>query len=1442
MVSSGTPPTSMGAFRSLCILMFLSGAAVEPAYADHADDACPDTHINGGQSIEYEVTVRDTGQPVYDGMVLPTNTRLRIHGNATAYGHCEIYHPVIGGGCSQTSTENRYVAKIYTTFFAQAGVLNGFYSLGNIYAQNANGTTSTTHNVIDSHNADTTGPVEPSLSFSGLYRYHVRNDTIQTTCKIPPASIWAQPITVYAHDFATDEDLGCETTVGNPCHVKTGNKYQREVDTHGKTLPIVRHYNSKITGIDFGLGRGWLIPYLRRLEVYPTSTGAEAHYRRGDGYGEPFTRTGTTWSAESDSNSTLVEDSSGYTITYLTRSRDRFDLGGRLLESTDEEGMTVQLSYTSSGELDSVVDESGHQLLFTYNADGRIASIDRGGSVYAFTYDANGNLTRITYPDGTTRDYLYENTSFPHHLTGILDEAGVRWGTYTYDSSGRATASQHPGGAGDVSLVYTNATATSVTDELGVARTFTHSRIKGAYRITGVGGTSCSWCKPSKATTYDTNANVTSRTDWNNQKTCYAYDLTRNLETVRLEGLAAGLSCPSNLVTYTPAVGTRQRKITSQWHTTFPLPLQIDEPGRRTTYTYDVAGNQLTRTERDTTTNESRIWAYTYDSNHRMLTADGPRTDVADVTTYTYYSCTTGYQCGQLHTVTNAAGHVTIYNTYNARGQPLTITDPNGVVTTLSYDLRSRLASSTAGSEQMLFEYWPTGLLKKATLPDGSFVNYTYDNAHRLTQIADSTGSRIVYTLDAMGNRTAEQIYDPSNALTQTRTSVFDTANRLWKMVRAAGTTAVTTTYGYDNNGNQTSIAAPLSRTTSQSFDELNRLTQLVDPLSGTVQYGYNALDQLISVTDPRSKVTSYTYNALGDLMQQVSPDTGTTNNTFDSGGNLATTTDARNKTATYSYDALNRVTSVTYPDQTITYAYDTGSNQKGRLTQVTDSSGSTSWTYDVHGRPNTRTQNMGGVIKTVSYAYDSSGRLQSLTLPSGNFIIYGYTDGKVASLTLNGATILSGVLHQPFGPTRGWTWGNSTLAIREYDEDGNVTDIDSAGLKTYLYDDAFRITGISDASNAALSQTYGYDLLDRLTNATGTGLSQSWTYDANGNRLTQGGGASSTYTVSSSSNRLMSVSGALTRSYTYDNAGNTTADGAATFGYNDAGRMISATKSGVTTNYALNALGQRVRKVVNGTSSYFVYDEAGRLIGEYDNAGGLIQETVWLGDIPVATIRPNGSGGINLFYIHTDHLNTPRRISRPSDNVIVWRWDSDPFGTSAANEDPDGDSTQFTSQLRFAGQYLDTETGLHYNYYRDGYDASTGRYTQSDPIGLNGGLNTYAYVGSDPIGFTDPTGLDRWPRPGLPFWSDDDADPLRQECGIVDACRAFCNRVRKNIYELIICAVCLANDKRPPPPPPKPPVPTRPTPAPPGPKPPGAPPDPPPPSPPGSPPSSHVP
>jgi RHS repeat-associated protein len=199
-------------------------------------------------------------------------------------------------------------------------------------------------------------------------------------------------------------------------------------------------------------------------------------------------------------------------------------------------------------------------------------------------------------------------------------------------------------------------------------------------------------------------------------------------------------------------------------------------------------------------------------------------------------------------------------------------------------------------------------------------------------------------------------------------------------------------------------------------------------------------------------------------------------------------------------------------------------------------------------------------------------------------------------------------------------------------------------------------------------------------------------------------------------------------------------------YAYGTDGRMESTSSHGIVTTYRYNALGQRVAKIgESGPISYYVYDQQGRLLGEYDGNGSVIQETVYLGDTPVAVIKPGTSepdSAVGIYYIYADHLHTARVITRAIDNKILWRWDStDPFGLSQP-EEIQTDTGKFAYNARFPGQLFDKETNNYYNYFRD-YDPSIGRYVQSDPIGLAAGPNTYAYAGSNPLQFADPAGLE---------------------------------------------------------------------------------------------------
>lgn len=213
-----------------------------------------------------------------------------------------------------------------------------------------------------------------------------------------------------------------------------------------------------------------------------------------------------------------------------------------------------------------------------------------------------------------------------------------------------------------------------------------------------------------------------------------------------------------------------------------------------------------------------------------------------------------------------------------------------------------------------------------------------------------------------------------------------------------------------------------------------------------------------------------------------------------------------------------------------------------------------------------------------------------------------------------------------------------------------------------------------------------------------------------------------------------------------YDDAGNLQDDGSISSTYSGRNRLVSTQGALAPTLYQYNAFGERVSKQ-SSTQTLFAYDEQGHLLGEYDSAGNLIAETIWLDDTPIATIRPdteshNGltAGNVKIFFIHPDHLDTPRTIVDAS-NQAIWQWHSDPFGTTPANEDIDNNGNNFVSNLRLPGQYFDIETNTHYNYFRD-YEPETGRYVQSDPIGLDGGINTYVYVEADSLQNFDSDGL----------------------------------------------------------------------------------------------------
>jgi RHS repeat-associated protein len=468
----------------------------------------------------------------------------------------------------------------------------------------------------------------------------------------------------------------------------------------------------------------------------------------------------------------------------------------------------------------------------------------------------------------------------------------------------------------------------------------------------------------------------------------------------------------------------------------------------------------------------------------------------------------------------------------------------------------------------------------------------------------------------------------------------------------------------------------------------------------------------------------------MGRVYQTISPDTGTTTYAYDPAGNLIAKTDAKGVTTSYVYDALNRLTKIDFPTDTDTiYAYDTCVNGKGRLCSMTDASGTTTYKYKPKGQVKSETKVIDGFTYVTLYSYDMNGNLKTMTYPSGRVITYNISNDKVISVLNNAANLATNINYKPFGGMLSITYGNGLNGTIGYDNQYRISSIQVGNILNLSYgsyDANGNITGITNTPDSTKNKTFTYDALDRLATATASGLwgSLGWTYDGVGNRQTEN---TNSYTYFSNTNKLGSANG---KSYGYDSNGNTTGEGIRTFGYNDNQRLVTVSDAGVV--YVYNGNGQRVKKVVSGTTTVFHYSLAGQIIAESNSSGTITAEYVYLNSQPLAKIE-----GANTYYYHNDHLATPQKMT-DSTGTVVWSADYKPFGEATVTV------STITNNLRFPGQYFDGETGLNYNYYRD-YNPAIGRYMEADPIGLDGGINPFTYVANKVVRWVDPLGLFKW-------------------------------------------------------------------------------------------------
>ncbi|NJN00219.1 MAG: hypothetical protein HC793_00600 [Aquincola sp.] len=633
-------------------------------------------------------------------------------------------------------------------------------------------------------------------------------------------------------------------------------------------------------------------------------------------------------------------------------------------------------------------------------------------------------------------------------------------------------------------------------------------------------------------------------------------------------------------------------------------------------------------------------------------------------------------------------------------------------------------------------------------------------------------------------------------------TRIYNALNQLSRIEDAQHLAAQPTRLSPDARDQLASVQAANGATTSYERDGFDQILRETSPDRGVTAYSYDAAGNLRTQISARGVTTTHTYDALNRLASTSYTQSGQTSTedrsyTWDANaggpiacangvGRLCRVVDASG-THHHAYDPFGNLTEARSLelgiDRSLRFGYD-GEDRMSALT--TAGNKALLGLRDNEGRVSQMRAIVNGaniqIVKTATYRGD--GQADATTL--GNDVVLdrsfdtsgapsGYSEAGVQPGTGGGSQtsdediptapewamiILGCVLlwqlarAKKVGRTLHSAWPIGALILL-----AAVTH--AKANESLLFDARGNIQGRT--VDGVLS-TYRYDRIDRLNQETGL-ASQSFGLDANANRTSDG---AATYTVLANGNRLVTRNGVT---LSYDADGNLLSDqtllGGTTvnrsFTYTLAGQLKTVSLNGaLRATYTYNHLNQRTRKVLAspapGTpaTTLYRYDTQGQLVEELAGsaasapgisvtAGQSLVTYVWKDNTPSAVIyAAHSPGNANnpqerVVYLHTDHLETARKASN-SQGQLVWSWASDAFGSTPANEDVDGNGLRTTINLRFPGQYLDAESGLHYNWNRY-YDPATGRYTQSDPIGLEGGISTYLYVLGNPVSVSDPTG-----------------------------------------------------------------------------------------------------